>query len=111
MGMVNNAAMQFVDRAFLAKHSMAAFESVLPACTLSWVFVGFFQSIVAYSGVFVAQYHGARNPRMCAASHRAATIIALASGAFLLCLLPVANWILFRTAPSQELLEMERTYC
>jgi len=46
MGMVNNAAMQFVDRAFLAKHSMAAFESVLPACTLSWVFVGFFQSIV-----------------------------------------------------------------
>lgn len=111
MGMVNNAAMQFVDRAFLAKHSMAAFESVLPACTLSWVFVGFFQSIVAYSGVFVAQYHGARNPRMCAASHRAATMIAFASGALLLCLLPVANWILFKTAPSQELLEMERTYC
>lgn len=111
LGMVNNAAMQFADRAFLARYSMPAFESVLPASTLSWVFVGFFQSIVAYSGVFVAQYHGAKNPRMCAASHKAATMIAFASGALLLALVPAAEWILSATAPSPGLLEMERTYC
>ena len=111
LGMVNNAAMQFADRAFLAGYSMAAFEAVLPAATLAWVFVGFFQSVVAYSGVFVAQYHGAGNPAMCAASCRAAQAIALVSGALSLALVPAAGAILSATAPSAELLAMEREYC
>ena len=111
LGMVNNAVMQFADRAYLAGHSMSAFESVLPASTLSWVFMGFFQAVVAYSGVFVAQYHGAGNPKMCAVSCRAASFIALVSGAMIAMLIPFANWILLRTAPSAELLAMEREYC
>ncbi|MBO7684440.1 MAG: polysaccharide biosynthesis C-terminal domain-containing protein, partial [Kiritimatiellae bacterium] len=111
LGMVNNAVMQFVDRAFLAAHSMEAFESVLPASALSWMFVGFFQSVTAYSGVFVAQYHGAGNGRMCGVCYRAATLIALCSGALVAALAPAANWIILKTAPSAELLEMERVYC
>ena len=111
LGMVNNAVMQFVDRAFLAGSSMAAFEAVLPASALSWVFVGFFQAVVAYSGVFVAQYHGANNQRMCAVSFKAANILALVSGAALAAIVPFANLILQKTAPSAELLELERTYC
>ena len=111
LGMVNNAVMQFVDRAFLAGSSMAAFEAVLPASALSWVFVGFFQAVVAYSGVFVAQYHGAKNQRMCAVSFKAANILALVSGAALAAIVPFANLILQKTAPSAELLELERTYC
>ena len=51
LGMVNNAAMQFVDRAYLARESMASLEAVLPATTLVWLFLGFFQSMVSYSGV------------------------------------------------------------
>ena len=109
--MVNNAVMQFVDRAFLAGHSMEAFQSVLPAAALSWIFLGFFQAVAAYSGVFVAQYHGAKNPRMCGVSYGAATLIAFGSGALVAALAPVANWVLLKTAPSPELLAMERTYC
>ena len=111
LGMINNAVMQFIDRAYLAGHSMAAFEAVLPASTLAWVFTGFFQAIVAYSGVFVAQYHGAKNPAMCATSFRAASLIALASGAIVAALVPAAIWILSATAPSAELLALEREYC
>ena len=111
LGMINNAVMQFIDRAYLAGHSMAAFEAVLPASTLAWVFTGFFQAIVAYSGVFVAQYHGAKNPAMCATSFRAASLIALASGAIVAALVPAAGWILSATAPSAELLALEREYC
>ena len=103
--------MQFVDRAFLAGCSMAAFEAVLPASTLSWVFVGFFQALVAYSGVFVAQYHGAKNPRMCANGFKAANVLALASGAAVVALVPLADFIIGKTAPSAELLELEQTYC
>ena len=55
LGMVNNALMQFVDRAILAKYSMAALEAVLPASMLAFVALGFFQSLVGYSGTFVAQ--------------------------------------------------------
>ena len=54
LGMVNNAAMQFVDRAFLAAESMESRVAILPASTLAWVFMSFFQSVVGYSGVFVA---------------------------------------------------------
>ena len=35
VGMINNALMQFVDRAFLARESMISLEAVLPASMLS----------------------------------------------------------------------------
>ena len=61
LGMINNAVMQFADRAYLAHDSMASLEAVLPSGMLAWVFMGFFQSVVGYAGVFVAQYHGAKD--------------------------------------------------
>ena len=59
LGLANNAVMQFFDRMDLAHESMRALEAVMPASTLAWVFLGFFQAVVSYSGVFVAQCHGA----------------------------------------------------
>lgn len=111
MGMVNNAVMQFIDRAYLANTSVEAFDAALPASTLSWVFGGFFQAVVAYAGVFVAQYHGAENPRMCARSYRAATLIAIAAGLLMTMLVPVADAIIAATAPSDAIAGLERTYC
>lgn len=111
LGMVNNAVMQFVDRAFLANASVEAFNAALPASTLSWVFGGFFQSVVAYAGVFVAQYHGAGNPRMSVRSYRAATLIAVASGVLMTLLVPLANAIIAYSAPSETVATLERTYC
>ena len=110
LGMVNNAVMQFVDRAYLAHASMSALEAVLPAGILAWVFMGFFQSVVGYAGVFVAQYHGAKDFAMCRACYRAALVIALVAGALMLPLWPLGNWILSCTAPSDEVLALERTY-
>ena len=110
LGMVNNAVMQFVDRAYLAHASMSALEAVLPAGILAWVFMGFFQSVVGYAGVFVAQYHGAKDFAMCRACYRAALVIALVAGALMLPLWPLGNWILSCTAPSAEVLALERTY-
>lgn len=111
LGMVNNAVMQFIDRAYLANSSLEAFDAVLPASTLSWVFGSFFQSVVAYAGVFIAQYHGAGNPRMCARSYRAATLIAVAAGLMMTQLVPLANAIIALTAPSETIALYERDYC
>ena len=53
LGMVNNAVMQFVDGVFLARESLESLEASLPASMLAILVMGFFQSVVAYSGTFV----------------------------------------------------------
>ena len=89
LGMVNNAVMQSVDRAYLARSSMECLEAVLPATALAWLFLGFFQSVVGYAGVFVAQYHGAGSRAACVKSYRVALALAGAAGALML---PIAMW-------------------
>ena len=110
LGMANNAIMQFADRTFLARDSMLSLEAVLPATTLAWIFMSFFQSVVGYSGVFVAQYHGAGDHANCSLSYKAGMAIAAVSGLLMAPLLPLGNWIFAKTATSPELLELERTY-
>ena len=110
LGMVNAAVMQAVDRAFLARYSVAALEAVLPATTLAWVFLSFFQSVVGYSGVFVAQHHGAGDDAGCRRSLGAGLVVSC------LALAPtaLAAWlgavVLERTAASPQLASMEREY-
>jgi MATE family multidrug resistance protein len=110
LGMMNGAIMQFVDRAYLARHSMTALEAVLPATTLAWIFMSFFQSVVGYSGVFVAQYHGAGDAAAAARSYRAGLLLAALSGVVMLPLVPLGNWIFSLTAASPAVLADEKAY-
>ena len=110
LGMINNAVMQFVDRAYLAHDSMASLEAVLPASMLSWIFLSFFQSVVGYAGVFVAQYHGAGDEGKCVTSYRSAMAIALMSGVLMLPLQPLGDWVLALAANTPELVARERAY-
>ena len=110
LGMVNTALMQSVDRAFLARHSVAALEAVLPATTLAWVFMTFFQAVVGYSGVFVAQYHGAGDEKGCRQSLAAGIWVALLALVPTLPVCGLGDWILARTAGTPTLAAMERTY-
>ncbi len=108
--MINNAIMQFTDRAFLANESMSSLEAVLPASMLAFISLGFFQSVVAYSGTFVAQYFGAGDIRWARLSYRAGLVLAVASGFVMLPLVPVGGWILSLAAHSPEVLSREMTY-
>ena len=108
--MVNNALMQFVDRAFLAKYSMAALEAVLPASMLAFVALGFFQSLVAYSGTFVAQYHGAGDARMGLMSYRAGVAIAVVSGVLMLAFMPLGDVVFRLSGHSAEVRVLENEY-
>ena len=110
LGMINNAVMQFVDRAYLANDSMRSLEAVLPAGMLMWMFAGFFQSVIGYSSVFVGQYHGAGETASCRATWRVATLLSVVFGLLSLPLVPVGNWVLSLTANSPELLADERAY-
>lgn len=110
LGMINNAVMQFVDRAYLANDSMRALEAVLPAGMLMWMFAGFFQSVVGYSSVFVGRYHGAGDVGKCRMTYRVSLVLAALFGVTSLALLPVGNAILRATVVSAELLQDEVAY-
>ena len=110
LGMANNAIMQFVDRVFLSNESTASLEAVLPASMLALLFVGFFQSVVAYSGTFVAQYFGAGMRNGCRNSYMAGLVLSAAFGALLMCLVPFGNLVFDFVGHSPEVLAREKTY-
>lgn len=110
LGMVNNALMQFIDRAFLARESLESLEAVLPASMLSLIIVGFFQAVVAYSGTFVATYHGAGNSRMCESSYRAGTALAIVFGFLVLAFIPLGSFIFETFSIGEELIKREKEY-
>ena len=110
LGMINNAVMQFVDRAYLAHDSMRALEAVLPAGMLMWMFAGFFQSVVGYSSVFVGRYHGAGEEEKCRATYRVAMALAVVFGILSLFLIPAGGAILRATVSSPDLLRDELSY-
>ena len=110
LGMANNALMQFTDRVFLARESTASLEAILPASMLAFTFVCFFQSIAAYSGTFVAQYHGAGNPRGAAASCRAGILLSLAAGVVLALLIPLGRIVCDWCGHPPDVLAREKTY-
>lgn len=110
LGMVNSAVMQFVDRAYLARHSMLALEAILPATTLAWIFMSFFQSVVGYSGVFVSQYYGAQDNVNTVRSYRAGLLMAVISGLLMIPLIPLGDFIFSFTAASADVLKLEKAY-
>lgn len=110
LGMANNALMQFVDRVFLSQESAASLEAVLPASVFSGVFVCLFQSVVVYSGTFVAQYFGAGNERGCRLSYRAGLMLSAVFGGLLLLLVPPGLLVFDWVGHSPEVLAREKTY-
>lgn len=110
LGMANNAILQFTDRAFLARESMASLEAALPAGLLASIALGFFQSVTGFSGTFVAQYFGARNLAMCRRSYHAGCWIAVASGVLMLALLPLGDFVFETFSSGAEVIAREKTY-
>lgn len=110
LGMVNNAIMQFADRAYLAHYSMGALEAVLPAGMLMWIFAGFFQATIGYSSVFVGQYHGAGDAAKARGAYSAANLLVLVSGLLILPLVFIGNAILSAASSNAQLVAFERTY-
>jgi MATE family multidrug resistance protein len=110
LGMANNAVMQFVDRVFLSNESTASLEAVLPASMLALLFVGFFQSVIVYSGTFVAQYFGAGMEEGCRRSYKAALVLSAIFGVVLLGLVPVGNFVFDLVGHSAEVVEREKAY-
>ena len=110
LAMAANAVNQFVDRLFLAHYSDAAIEGSLPGGMLGWLFICFAMSTVAYSGTFVAQYHGAGNPRSAVRSLGQGLYLSLMSIPFFAALIPLGNWLFSLTGAAQDVIAAEISY-
>jgi MATE family multidrug resistance protein len=110
LGMANNAIMQFADRVFLSRESEVALAAVFPASMLALVFTGFFQSVVAYSGTFVAQFKGAQDTKGCVRSFAAGLSLSVFSAIAIFLLIPVGYGIFELSGHTGELLEKEKIY-
>jgi len=86
--------MQFVDRVFLTRYSAEAIQAALPAGLLAFTLICTFMGITAYAGTFVAQFHGAGDPRGCSRATAQALLFALFAWPLMLALTPVGEWLL-----------------
>lgn len=110
LGMINNGILHFTDRAFIARESMAGLEASMSASMLALVILCFFQSVVSYSGTFVAQFIGAKDKRGATMSYHAGLWIAVFSAFAALLMIPLGTFILERFSNGAEIFALQKTY-
>ena len=102
--------MQFCDRLFLARYSLAAIQAALPAGILSFTLIGGFMALAGYAGTFVSQYHGAGDRPACARATAQGIWLAVASWPLILALTPLGFAALRASGHPPEVLALERSY-
>lgn len=110
VGMINNGILHFTDRAFIARESMAGLEASMTASMLALVILCFFQSVVAYSGTFVAQFIGAKDKRGATMSYLAGLWLAVFSAFVAILFVPIGSFILGRYSNGEEIFALQKTY-
>ena len=86
--------MQFVDRIFLTRYSAEAIQAALPSGLLAFTLICIFSGVAGYVNTFVAQFHGAGDPRGAARATAQAIFFALLAWPLMLALTPVGEWLL-----------------
>jgi len=104
------SVMMFIDRMFLAWHSLVSIQAALPAGIIAFTLICGFMALAAYASTFVAQYHGAGDPEGCARSTAQGCFIALACWPVLILLIPLGKWMLQISGHPPEVLGAELSY-
>ncbi|HUU30131.1 MAG TPA: MATE family efflux transporter [archaeon] len=102
--------MLFCDRMFLSWYGTDEISAVWPATFLYSACMTFFYAISSFINVFVAQYHGAGNKKMCAAAVWQGIYFVLGSYLVLLCVIPLGRGIFSAFGHRPEIASLERTY-
>ncbi|MFC1614195.1 MATE family efflux transporter [Gemmatimonadota bacterium] len=102
--------MLFCDRMFLSWYGTNEISAVWPAIFLCWATTSFFYSISTYVNVFVAQYFGARNKKMCAAIVWQGIYYVLGAYLVILALIPAGRMVFELFGHRPEIARLEKTY-
>jgi MATE family multidrug resistance protein len=103
------AIMNFVDRLLLFWHSSTEMAAALPSGNLLWTVMGLPLGIASYVNTFVAQYHGAHQPRRIGVVVRHGIMFGWFVTPLFLLLIPLAPY-LFQWIGHTELAREETIY-
>jgi len=104
------AVQHFVDRMFLTWYSSDAIAAALPAGILNFAVMSLFIGTAGYVNTFVAQYYGAGQYHRIGPSLWQGIYLSLMGGAFLLCMIPLAEPIFRLVAHEPAVREQEIVY-
>ncbi len=102
--------MMFADRMFLSWYGTDEISAVWPATFLYMACSTIFYGVTAFINIYVAQYHGAGNKKMCSATVWQGAYLALAAYAIMLCVIPLGRLSFGWFGHRVEIAAMERTY-
>jgi len=102
--------MLFVDRMFLSWYGTNEISAVWPATFLYIACMTMFYGISSFINIFVAQYFGAGNKKMCSAVIWQGIYLSLGSFLVLLCLIPLGREVFGLFGHRAEIASLERTY-
>ncbi|MEA2063943.1 MAG: MATE family efflux transporter [Gemmatimonadota bacterium] len=102
--------MFFCDRMFLSWYGTNEISAVWPATFLCWGMTSFFYSTGTFVNVFVAQYFGAGNRRMCAATVWQGVYFTLGAWLVLLALIAPGRMVFDLFGHRPEIAHLEKIY-
>ncbi len=102
--------MMFADRMFLSWYGTDEISAVWPAMFLYMACSTFFYGVTVFINIYVAQYHGAGNRKMCAATVWQGAYLALGAYLLLLLVIPFGRHSFAWFGHRPEIAVMERTY-
>jgi len=102
--------MIFCDRMFLSWYGTDEISAVWPASFLYSACMTFFYAITSFVNVFVAQYYGAGNKKMCAAAVWQGIYFVFCAYLVLLSLIPLGRQAFSAFGHRPEIASLERTY-
>jgi MATE family multidrug resistance protein len=100
----------FVDRMFLCWYSPKAMAAALPSGFLAFTLTSFFMGTASYANTFVAQYHGAGQPRRLGPAIWQAVYFSIAAGMLLPVFYPFARTIFRLVGHEPVVQELESRY-
>ena len=106
----SHTVMLFVDRLFLSRLGKQELAAAMSGGLSSHVLCSFFVGLIGYVSALVAQYYGAKKPRMCGIAIIQAFYLGIISYPILICFIPIIKYVFIFAKQEPLLTDFASTY-
>tara|TARA_B100000809_G_scaffold71180_1_gene68782 strand:- start:466 stop:1845 length:1380 start_codon:yes stop_codon:yes gene_type:complete len=106
----SHTVMLFVDRLFLSRLGKQELAAAMSGGLSSHVLCSFFVGLIGYVSALVAQYYGAKKPRMCGIAIIQAFYLGIISYPILICFIPIIKYGFIFAKQEPLLTDLASTY-
>ena len=106
----SHTVMLFVDRLFLSRLGKQELAAAMSGGLSSHVLCSFFVGLIGYVSALVAQYYGAKKPRMCGIAIIQAFYLGIISYPILICFIPIIKYVFIFAEQEPLLTDFASTY-